>query len=85
MHLFSIAVIFILMCCSGTKQPACCMQYVFVLLRGEGFYVGGHLWRSDQFGNGLWVDVTSQLTGQLLAFVTAVGADIVGHGQRHKL
>ncbi len=42
------------------------MQYVFVLLRGEGFYVGGHLWRSDQFGNGNWEDVTSKLTGQLL-------------------
>lgn len=42
-------------------------KYVFVLLRGEGFYVGGHLWRSDQFGNGLWVDVTSQLTAALPA------------------
>ncbi len=58
-----------LMCRLGTKQPALCMQYVFVLLRGEGFYVGGHLWRSDQFGNGNWEDVTSKLTGQLLPFV----------------
>ena len=48
------------------------MQYVFVLLRGEGLYVGGHLWRSDQFGNGNWQDVTSKLTGQLLLLATAV-------------
>ena len=45
------------------------MQYVFVLLRGEGFYVGGHLWRSDNFGNGAWQDVTAKLTGQLFASV----------------
>lgn len=45
------------------------MQYVFVLLRGEGFYVGGHLWRSDNFGNGAWEDVTAKLTGQLFAFL----------------
>jgi hypothetical protein len=85
MHLSCIAVIFILMCRLGTKQPALCMQYVFVLLRGEGFYVGGHLWRSDQFGNGNWQDVTSKLTGQLLLLATAVSAGIVGHRQRHKL
>ena len=71
--------------CRLGKQPALCMQYVFVLLRGEGFYVGGHLWRSDQFGNGNWQDVTSKLTGQLLLLATAVSAGSVGHGQRHKL
>lgn len=74
-----------LMCRLDTKQPALCMQYVFVLLRGEGFYVGGHLWRSDQFGNGNWQDVTSKLTGQLLLLATAVSAGIVAPGQRHKL
>ena len=40
------------------------LQYVFVLLRGQESYVGGHLWRSDNYGNGNWVDVTNKLKGQ---------------------
>lgn len=88
MHLSCIAAIFMLMCRLGTKQPALCMQYVFVLLRGEGFYVGGHLWRSDQFGNGNWEDVTSKLTGQLLLNVNLLAllwAQALLNRQRHKL
>ncbi len=42
------------------------MQYVFVLLRGEDFYVGGHLWRSDSYGHGAWEDVTTKLTSAQL-------------------
>ena len=40
------------------------LQYLFVLLRGEDFYVGGHVWRNDQYGSEDWVDVTDQLKGE---------------------
>ena len=63
----------ILLAVSGfgqAQQPHQCMQYVFVLLRGEDYYVGGHLWRSDQYGNAAsWIDVTPKLTGQQLVYI----------------
>ena len=46
------------------------LQYLFVLLRGEDFYVGGHVWRNDQYGSGNWVDVTDQLKGGQTCFAS---------------
>ena len=52
------------------------MQYVFVLLRGDDFYIGGHLWRSDSYGAiDTWEDLTPKLTGKqsyLVLHLTAV-------------
>ena len=53
--------------CLTAYMQSAVLQYVFVLLRGEDFYVGGHLWRSDSFGQvDSWQDVTPKLSGQAL-------------------
>ncbi|KAL3138147.1 hypothetical protein ABBQ38_005375 [Trebouxia sp. C0009 RCD-2024] len=40
-------------------------KYLFVLLRGADNYIGGHVWRNDQYGSGDWSDITQKLKDAL--------------------
>ena len=43
------------------------VQYVFALTQGEGFTIGGELWRSDSYGAASsWKNLTGDLEGTLL-------------------
>ena len=42
------------------------MQYVFAITEPLEPVVGGHVWRSDNYGRiGSWTDVTKQMPGKL--------------------
>ena len=42
------------------------LQYVFAITEPLQPVVGGHVWRSDNYGRiGSWTDVTEQMSGEL--------------------
>ncbi len=42
------------------------MQYVFAITEPLEPVLGGHVWRSDNYGRiGSWTDVTKQMSGEL--------------------
>lgn len=45
---------------SQLLKAECCFQAIFALLRGEDFYIGGHLQRSADSGQ-TWNDMTEAL------------------------
>ena len=43
----------------------CVVQFVFAITEASDQLVGGHVWRSDQYGQaGSWKDVTQQMEGR---------------------
>ncbi len=54
-------------CCSlssSCSSSHAAMQFVFAITEASDQLVGGHVWRSDKYGQaGSWVDVTQQMEG----------------------
>lgn len=48
----------------GPCLTICVPQFVFAITEASDQLVGGHVWRSDQYGQaGSWKDVTQQMEG----------------------
>lgn len=52
--------------CHQQADTCCaCLQYVFAITEGQGGFIGGHMWRSGDWGR-TWHDITTKMAGRLL-------------------